>query len=112
MTERPLRTRPDRLTSKRLQTRNAYLKQQPVIEAIYDFKQRLYQVLMKKTLQARRCKKIIPLFLKLLADLKQSPFKRLVSLRKTLYQWREEIVRMCRFSKSNGITEPKAFIAR
>ena len=30
---------------------------------------------------------------------------RLVRLGKTLYQWREEVVRMWRFSKSNGITE-------
>jgi transposase len=37
--------------------------------------------------------------------LKQSPFKQLKTLGKTIYQWQEEIVRMWRFSKSNGITE-------
>ena len=100
-----LRTNPENLTSKRLQKRNDYLTQQPAIAAIYQFKQELRQMLMKKTVQAKRCKKIIPLFLKMIMDLKQSPFKRLVTLGKTLYQWREEVVRMWRFSKNNGITE-------
>jgi transposase len=100
-----LRTKPENLTLKRLQERDAYLKQQPIIEAIYYFKQQMHRLLMKKTLQARRCKRIIPLFLKMINELKQSPFKRLVTLGKTLYQWREEVVRMWRFTKNNGITE-------
>ncbi len=100
-----LRTKPENLTPHRLQKRDDYLKQQPVIGAIYQFKRELHEVLMKKTMQAKRCKKIIPVFLKMITDLKQSPFKRLVTLGKTLYQWREEIVRMWRFSKNNGITE-------
>ncbi len=100
-----LRTNPENLTSKRLQKRDEYLNQQPAIAAIYQFKWQLHRLLMKKTMQARRCKKVIPLFLKMISDLKQSPFKHLVTLGKTLYQWREEVVRMWRFSKSNGITE-------
>jgi transposase len=100
-----LRTNPENLTAKRLQKRDAYLKQQPAIKSIYQFKQQLRRLLMKKTLQARRCKRVIPLFLKMITALKQSPFKRLVTLGKTLYQWREEVVRMWRFTKNNGITE-------
>ena len=41
----------------------------------------------------------------MLEDLKKSPFQALASLGKTFYKWREEIVRMWRFRKSNGITE-------
>ncbi len=100
-----LRTNPDNLTAKRLQKRDEYLKAQPAIAAIYEFKRRLHRLLMKKTMQARRCKRVIPLFLKMVTALKESPFKRLVRLGKTLYQWREEIVRMWRFRKNNGITE-------
>lgn len=100
-----LRTNPENLSQKRLQLRNTYLSNQPIIDAIYQFKQRLHQLLMKKTLQARKCKRFIPIFLNMINELKQSPFKRLVTLGKTLYQWREEIVRMWRFSKNNGITE-------
>ena len=100
-----LRTKPNNLSEKRRIKRDEYLKQQPIIAAIYQFKQQLYELLMKKTMQAKRCQKAIPLFLNMIAELKQSPFKRLVTLGKTLYQWREEVVRMWRFSKSNGITE-------
>jgi transposase len=100
-----LRTHPNNLTAKRLQTRDDYLKQQPIIDTIYQFKRRLHRLLMKKTVQAKRCKRLIPLFLKMVTALKESPFKRLVTLGKTLYQWREEVVRMWRFTKNNGITE-------
>jgi transposase len=100
-----LRTNPENLTAKRLRTRDEYLKQHPMIEAIYQFKQQLHRLLMKKSMQKKRCKRVIPLFLKMITALKQSPFKRLVTLGKTLYQWREEVVRMWRFTKNNGITE-------
>lgn len=100
-----LRTNPENLNAKRLKKRDDYLKQQPIIDAIYQFKQQIHRLLMKKTLKAKDCKRFIPIFLNTIKELKQSPFKRLVTLGKTLYQWREEIVRMWRFTKNNGITE-------
>lgn len=100
-----LRKNPDNLTEKQLKRRDEYLKQYPVIEAIYQFKRRLHVLLMKKTMTAGRCKRIIPIFLKMICKLKESPFKKLATLGKTLAQWREEIVRMWRFTKNNGITE-------
>lgn len=100
-----LRTHPENLKAKRLQTRDAYLKEQPAIAAIYEFKQMFWRLLTKKTMQAKRCRRHIPLFLRMVAALKQSPFRKLRTLGKTLYQWREEIVRMWRFTKNNGITE-------
>jgi len=51
------------------------------------------------------CRKSIPKFLEMVMALKQSPFQALASLGRTFYQWKEEIVRMWRFRKSNGITE-------
>lgn len=100
-----LRTNPDNLTAERLKRRDEYLKQHPAIQAIYQFKRKLHRILMKKTMQAWRCKKIIPVFLRMVAALKESPFKRLATLGKTLHEWQDEVVRMWRFSKSNGITE-------
>jgi len=100
-----LRANPENLSTKKLEKRNEYLKEQPIIESIYQFKRELRNLLMKKTMPARRCQQVIPVFLKMVTALKQSPFKRLVTLGKTFYQWREEIVRMWRFTKSNGITE-------
>lgn len=100
-----LRTNPDNLSVKRLQRRDEYLKQQPVIAAIYQFKRQLHRLLMKKTVPRKRCRRLIPLFLNMIKRLKESPFKRLVTLGKTLYEWREEIACMWRFTKNNGITE-------
>jgi transposase len=100
-----LRTNPDNLTPERLKRRDEYLKQHPAIHSIYQFKRKLHRVLMKKTMQARRCKKVIPVFLRMVAALRGSPFKRLATLGKTLHEWQDEVVRMWRFSKSNGITE-------
>jgi transposase len=102
---RALRTNPENLNTKQLARRNAYFEKQPAIAAIYEFKQRLYRVLMKKTMTAKRCKKYIPIFLKMLKALKESIFKPLVTLGKTLTQWKEAIVCMWRFTKNNGITE-------
>lgn len=100
-----LRINPENLNGKYLKKRDDYLKQHPAINAIYQFKQQLRELLMKKTLQARQCREVIPVFLEMITALKQSPFKRLMTLGKTLYQWQEEVVRMWRFRKNNGITE-------
>ena len=37
--------------------------------------------------------------------LRDSPFEHLRTLGNTLFKWRDEIVRMLRFTKNNGITE-------
>lgn len=60
---------------------------------------------MHKSCNAKKCKERLPTFLSFVKQLKQQPLKPLQTLGKTLYQWREEIVRMWRFTKSNGITE-------
>ncbi len=41
-----LRTNPGKLSQKRLMKRDDYLAKQPVIAAIYRFKQKLYRILM------------------------------------------------------------------
>ncbi len=64
------------------------------------------RLLMKKHRTAKQCVRLIPLFLKRLQQLKESPLAPLqTTLAKTLYLWREEVVRMWRFTKNNGITE-------
>jgi len=100
-----LRTRKAKLKLASLEKRNAYLNQNIPIKLIEQFRERLYQILMKKTLKAKKCKRFIPIFLNMLKALKESPFKRLSKLGRTFDLWKDEIVRMWRFSKSNGITE-------
>ena len=100
-----LRTRPDNLTPAKQAKRDSFLAQNPAIEAIYHVQQQLHQLLMNKALNQSKCREIIPVFLEMLKQLKQSPFKALASLGKTLTAWKDEVARMWRFTKSNGITE-------
>jgi transposase len=100
-----LRTRPDKLTEQQILKRNAFLEENPAIEAIYHFQQQIHDLLLKKAMNKEWCRKTIPRFLDMIQQLKQSPFQALAALGKTFYQWKEEIVRMWRFRKSNGITE-------
>jgi transposase len=100
-----LRTKPDNLSEKKKAQRDIFLTQNPAIDAIYQFQQQLHTLLMKRALTQRACRKVIPQFLKMLSELKQSAFKALASLGRTLSIWKDEVARMWRFSKSNGITE-------
>ncbi len=79
-----------------------YLEDYPVLQAMYEAKQRLNRYLLLKTLNAKKAKQMLPGFLELLDQLSASPLKRLA---RTLESWLEPIVAMWRFSKSNGITE-------
>ncbi|KTD38585.1 transposase (IS652) [Legionella nautarum] len=100
-----LKTKPENLTALRLSKRNCYLEQQPAIAAIYDFKQQLHQLLNKKHCTAKECKRLLPRFLEMVKELKQSAFQPLKTLGNTLFKWRDEVVRMLRFTKNNRITE-------
>lgn len=100
-----LRKNPCNLSEGQKEKRNHYFKEQPIVEAIYHFKQRLHELLMYKHRKRKQCKKLIPLFLDCIKELKHHPFEPLQTLAKTLSQWQEEIVRMWRFTKNNGITE-------
>ncbi len=82
-----------------------YLAQHPALELIYRFKQRLCYLLLKKHKTRRQCQKLIPRFLHAVDQLRQSGLAQLVTLGETLHSWQEEIVRMWRFTRSNGITE-------
>lgn len=100
-----LRTNPENLSEKQIVKLDEYLKNQPLIKQIYDFKQRLHRLLMIKHRTAKQCKRLIPFFLDKIDQLKQTALKPLETLGKTLYQWRNEIACMWRFTKNNGITE-------
>lgn len=82
-----------------------YLKENPALEAIYDFKQELCELLLQKHGNAAKCRKLIPKLLRAIDILRESKLPPLVSLGETLHQWKEEIAAMWRFTKNNGITE-------
>ncbi len=79
-----------------------YLEAFPVLKAIYAIKKRLMNFLLLKTVKAKRAKRLLPRFLTLIQQLMNSPAR---PLAETIQSWLAPIVRMWRFSKSNGITE-------
>ena len=79
-----------------------YLAQYPVLKAIYHAKQRLNSLLLIKTIRAKHARKMIPKLLELLNQFEDSPARALAN---TLKSWIDPVMRMWRFSYSNGITE-------
>jgi transposase len=84
---------------------SACLQQNPVLELVYRFKQKLCYLLLEKGMNQHRCRKLAPRLLAAIAHLRQSPLSQLVQLGNTLHSWKEEIATMWRFTRNNGITE-------
>ena len=100
-----LRRREDRLDPEQRQTLEGYLQAHPAIAALYRFKQELWALLRPHGLTPAACRARIREFLDRIWQLKNSPFATLASLGQTLEDWQEEIARMWRFRRNNGITE-------
>jgi transposase len=100
-----LRTRGDRLDPLQAARLRAFLNEQPVIGAVYAMKERLCALLCVKTQNRYQCRDLIRTLLAYIEQLRTSSFPEAQTLGKTLHDWQEEIVRMWRFSKNNGITE-------
>jgi transposase len=84
---------------------NRYLNENPAIKAIYDFKQELMKLILTRVYGKSQAREQIPKFLDAIRALKMSNFGNLKTLGNTLDEWKDEIVRMWRFSKTNSITE-------
>jgi transposase len=82
-----------------------YFTQFPVLEPIYDFKQRLCQLLSRKHRTRQQCRGLLPQLLLALQQLRDSKLPSLVQLGETLTAWSAEIAAMWRFTRNNGITE-------
>jgi len=65
-----LRTRLDRLSPQKKIKRDTFLKENPAIEAIYQFQQQLHELLMHRAMTAQWCRKTIPQFLEMINALK------------------------------------------
>ena len=83
----------------------SYLEQHGILKTIYQYKQKLCQLMVMKHQRAKQCKRLIPQFLEVIDDLRAAPLMTLQTLGQTLDSWKEEIVRMWRFTKTNSITE-------
>jgi transposase len=82
-----------------------YFEEHPGLKQLWEFKRDLSMILLKKNLKRNEARDLIPQFLWHMNELLQSPLLHMKALGATLKSWAEPIVRMWRFSKSNGITE-------
>ena len=82
-----------------------YLEENPAIKAVYDFKQELMKLILTRVYGKTQAQEQIPKFLDAIQALKKSGLRNLETLGNTLDEWKDEIVRMWRFSKTNSITE-------
>lgn len=82
-----------------------YFSKFPALDPLWDFKHKLCRLLLTKHITHSQAPKLIPTFIRFVQQLMDSPFESLRTLGKTLRAWDKEIVRMWRFSRSNGITE-------
>lgn len=79
-----------------------YFELYPALGVIYQAKQQLMGFLLLKSLNAKKAKEMLPKFLQLIDEFANSPARAIAN---TIKSWLEPIVRMWRFTKSNGITE-------
>jgi transposase len=100
-----LRTRADRLDPAQRHRLAQLFKAQPVLEGIYQLKEKLCCLLRLKNQTKGACRQHIGQLITLLGTLRESGLEAAHTLAKTLTDWSEEIVRMWRFSRNNAITE-------
>lgn len=102
---RLLLKRRDRLTALQSSRLSEFLTRKPAIAALYEYMHELCDLLRIKGRNAKGCRGCVISLLEKIAQLRASPFAALNTLGKTLHAWREEVARMFRYSKNNGITE-------
>ena len=99
---RLLRKKEADLDSTQRQKLESYFKENPTIKILYDITQELMNLMCK----FKDCKqRLIPKLLKFIELLKNCGFELFRKLGRTIEFWQEEIGRMFRFTRSNGITE-------
>lgn len=91
-----------KLTNEQQNKLQHYLGDYPGLQALYEARQKLNRLLLLKNLRKQQVKQKLPILLKLIEQMRQSPLRRLA---KTLTSWLEPIVMMWRSNKSNGPTE-------
>lgn len=100
-----VRRSPKNLRKEQYLKLKSYLESNPVLKTLYLKREELLKKLRLKSIGQFGYKKHIDDFIKLKDELLDSPWEALEKLGGTLESWSEEIVRMWRFKRNNGITE-------
>lgn len=97
--------RRDSLSDAQEQRLREFFSRNPALQAVYEFCQDLCGLLRIRRQNKEQCREIVPRLLSFIDEMCRRPFKPISLLGCTLDSWKEEIARMFRFSKNNGITE-------
>jgi len=100
-----MRRHPERMTEEQRIRLHRYLDEIPGLKHLYVVWQDLNRLLRMKRLNQRNLREHLPEFLWIIDELRKIPFRHLRVLGETLENWKVEIGRMMRFSKTNSITE-------
>ncbi|HXH31879.1 MAG TPA: ISL3 family transposase [Bacteriovoracaceae bacterium] len=93
------------LSSEQREKLEQYFAAHPGLKEVWQFKQDLTVLLLKRHQKKSEVKDLIPQFLWHLNELLGSPLPHMKTFGETMKSWSEPIVRMWRFTKNNGITE-------
>jgi len=100
-----LRTRAHRLDPQQHQDLERLFALYPVLQGVYELKERLFSLLCLKNQSPNQCRDHIRELLSLIDTLRTSGLEAAGTLAKTLSEWTEEIARMWRYTRNNAITE-------
>jgi transposase len=84
---------------------DSYLQEHPAVAVLYQVREQLCQLLLVRHRNARACRPMAHTLLQLIGQLRVCGFAALETLGETLDSWKNEIARMWRFTRNNGITE-------
>ncbi|MEO0448163.1 MAG: ISL3 family transposase, partial [Verrucomicrobiota bacterium] len=102
-----LRTHPDKLFPQQKAALQRLFADHPTLEPIYEQMNKTNQLMRTKNINAREARKLIPELLELIETLKDSGFKPIITLAKTLANWDEAIVCMWRFDMNTKMPKLK-----
>lgn len=102
---RAMSTKPTNLSSKRKETLIRYFEKQPVIKSLWKFWQELTELCRHTGKNKPACRKFVKELLEKIEILKDTPFRPLQTLSRSLKAWLNPIGRMFRYDRSNGVVE-------
>jgi len=100
-----MRRHGDNLTPAQNATLARYFEQNPAVQILYEEREQIWKLLLLRHRNARACRRLVPALLHHIHQLRNCGFAPLQSLGETLDSWKQEIARMWRFTRNNGITE-------
>jgi transposase len=100
-----LRKAPQKLTSEQKARLEEIFKTQPALQIIYDKMHEVRDLLNQKHQTKFHCRQLSQKFLSVIGQLQKSGFEAMQTLARTFQNWKDEIARMWRFTRNNGITE-------